>query len=236
MLKRSAVCHTSASCSSAPPRPWCEPGEGQRAFASVVTAQQDEFMSKSLRLVLARERCTRGGAACPIIVQEQACLGTSFGPLQRHIADHTSGLTIMVSFVAGVAVQNSCAPLAIAATAGKTREAPQPATKPFPSRILRMPFPGWLPCSRRCHSPASAPRRSFGILPLLGLVVPPPIHTPTLHIGLLGTTAAADRFRLLGYPASPRAERLAPVSRDSDSAKANLSSDARTLVTAVLKS
>ena len=94
-------------------------------------------MSKSLRLVLARERCTRGGAACPIIVQKQHVLG----PLQRHIAGHTSGLTIMVSFVAGVAVQESCAPLAITATARKTREAPQPATKPFPSRIPSKAFP-----------------------------------------------------------------------------------------------
>ena len=132
-------------------------------------------MSKSLRLVLARERCTRGGAACPIIVQKQHVLG----PLQRHIAGHTSGLTIMVSFVAGVAVQESCAPLAITAMARKTREAPQPATKPFPSRMPRMPFPGWLPCSRRCHSPAFAPRRSSGNLPLLGLV-PPLIHPPSI--------------------------------------------------------
>ena len=54
-------------------------------------------------------------------------------------------------------------------------------------------------------------------------------HPPSLHIGLLGTTAAADRFRLLGYPASPRAERLAPMPSDSDSAKANLSGNARTL-------
>ena len=143
--------------------------------------------------------------------------------LQRHIAGYTSGLTIMVSFVAGVAVQESCAPLAITATA---REAPQPATKPFPSRMPRMPFPGWLPCSRRCHSPAFAPRRSSGNLPFLGLV-PPPIHPPTLHIGLFGTTTATDRFRLLGYPASPRAERLAPM--PSDSAKANLSGNVRTL-------
>lgn len=49
LQKRSAVCHPSASCSSAPPRPSCGPGEGGRAFASVVTAQQGKFMSKSFK-------------------------------------------------------------------------------------------------------------------------------------------------------------------------------------------
>ena len=111
----------------------------------------------------------------------------------------------------GVAVQESCAPLAITATARKTREAPQPATKPFPSRMLRMPFPGWLPCSRRCHSPAFAPRRNSGNLPLLGLVplpstLPPSISAYSAPPLLLTASACLATLRpraLRGLPQCP---------------------------------
>ena len=145
---------------------------------------------------------------CP----EAACLRTSFGPLQRHIAGHTSGLTIMVSFVAGGWLSKNRAlhwrSLRRQGKQGKHRSLQQSL---FPSRMPRMPFPGWLPCSRRCHSPAFAPRRNSGNLPLLGLVplpstLPPSISAYSAPPLLLTASACLATLRpraLRGLPQCP---------------------------------
>ena len=199
--------------SSAPPRPSCGPGEGQRAFASVVTVQQD----KKLKARVGSGEVHKEWRCLP-----NNCLGAA-SPAAYQGAHHNG-------FFCG---RGGC-PRFVRSTGdrcdGREDEGSTAAcNKAFPFAHAQNAFSGLA----AVFKVVTRPRLHRGILPLLGLV-PSPIHPPTLHIGLLGTTAAADRFRLLGYPASPRAERLASMPSDSDLAKANLSSDAKTLVTAVL--